>query len=426
MGSCESLNESKTYKQKSKHSYRYDDNKIYNHNNLKQYEKDSNIRYNRQIRTDSDNSNSNNIEKNLIETQISQESINSQENSLFYPSPNNPSQFLLYQNQSRNTLTKFNDTLNNNNNNSTSLFYKNFNYNLNSSSEYYGTKMSLNTNTFDSIYASYIKNIRNFPYYCFNDLQTNQYENQYYMFKSTSQLQCQSKSPIYFIQLNQRQGENYELFSKIYQICYLRNESLINNITENKEIGDFLYLRTVIILLSKEKLPNKIDDIANRIALASYDSNNKCFYLEQLSSIIKSYCEICINIIFYFGIILKFISLSEYSQSLQNENYLIDDCYNCFQLSDYVIRNLTNSCEDFPIDNICFKWVRYISYNKLGKIHLNLNKNNNKSNNNNNHFFDNNEQDDENDDFDLVKAKIKYMINAEVLLKSIMGMKVFI
>ena len=191
--------------------------------------------------------------------------------------------------------------------------------------------------------------IEQFPYKRLSPYQIKAYENEYTSSKMIS--------PYKFIE-----KKNYSLlFSKIYELCFLKCEPLLNNLNDDKKAMNLLFLKTVIILLSENYLDKAVQDISNLLIELSYENNNKYLNINNLYLIIKNYCEICYQIIFYFVIAHNQFTEEQYYEYLNNDNILIQDKYSNIDIDIFCLNVLfDNSKGNSKLDEITTEWSDYI------------------------------------------------------------------
>ena len=192
--------------------------------------------------------------------------------------------------------------------------------------------------------------IAQFPYNRLSPYQIIAYENEYTSSKMIS--------PYKFIE-----KKNYSLlFSKIYELCFLKCEPLLNNLNYDKKAMNLLFLKTVIILLTENYLDKVLKDISNLLVELSYENIINYININKLYFIIKNYCEICYQIIFYFIIAYNQFTEEQYYEYLNNENILIEDKYSNIDIDIFCLNFLfdNNSKGNSKLDEITTEWSNYI------------------------------------------------------------------
>ena len=233
-----------------------------------------------------------------------------------------------------------------------------------------------------------------FPY---NNISQNQvllYENEYTENKIVS--------PYKFIE-----SKNYgKLFNKIYELCFLKCEPLLNNINDDKKIINFLFFRSVIILLRDNILERTSEDIINSLIDFSYDNISNYINKDKFKIIIKSFCEICYQILFYFFIASNQFTEDQYYEYLSDSNFLMNDKYSNVDIDIFCLNLIyENENGDYKLEEIVNQWSDFICEN-INNEELNKNK----LNDNNIKLF-------------VLKNKIKEMINPFHLFEVIAGLK---
>lgn len=249
-------------------------------------------------------------------------------------------------------------------------------------------KNSKSQTDYEKLNEDYKRCIQLYPYSNLNPIQVNQYENEYTSIKLIS--------PYKFIE-NKKYSN---LFSKIFQLCFLKCEPYLNNIFDDKKTSNLIFLRTVIILLDEQNLGTKINDIANIIITSSYEVNQKYINKKILISKIKNFFELCYNILFYFVIMLNYLTELEYIDFLDKPGAKLENKYSNINLDDYCLDKLGKPSEQ-KMENIINKCTSYVC-SPLKK--------------------DNDNSEDNNDKIrDSIKEKFSNFLNAYILLRVMCG-----
>lgn len=269
------------------------------------------------------------------------------------------------------------------------------NININYSPDY-DEQISKNEK-YQKLIAYFKVNINQFPYNSLSQNQIISYEIEY----TSSKL----ITPYKFIET-----KNYSLlFIKIYELCFLKCEPLLNNINDDKKKINLLFLRSVFILLSENNLDKTVSDVSNSLIELSYENNvNQLnININEFSQKIKSYCEICYQILFYFIIACSQFTEEQYYEYLSNQNVLIQDKYSNIDIDIFCLNMIfDNSKGNYELDEIISQWSDFI----CGKI------------NNSKEFEGDNFQNTE-INISLIKSKIIYMVNPYHLLQILSGIK---
>ena len=252
----------------------------------------------------------------------------------------------------------------------------------------------LNEDIYQKLLTYFNSKVNIFPY---NNISQNQvllYENEYTENKIVS--------PYKFIE-----SKNYgKLFNKIYELCFLKCEPLLNNINDDKKIINFLFFRSVIILLRDNILERTSEDIINSLIDFSYDNISKYINKDKFKIIIKSFCEICYQILFYFFIASNQFTEDQYYEYLSDSNFLMNDKYSNVDIDIFCLNLIyENENGDYKLEEIVNQWSDFICEN-INNEELNKDK----LNDNNIKLF-------------VLKNKIKEMINPFHLFEVIAGLK---
>lgn len=253
----------------------------------------------------------------------------------------------------------------------------------------------INNEKYQKLLSYFSVSVEQFPYKKLSPYQIIAYENEY----TSSKL----ITPYKFIQ-----SKKYSLlFSKIYELCFLKCEPLLNNISDDKKVTNLLFLRTVIVLLNENYLDKTNEDISNSIIELSYENNNNYLNNRNLYMKIKNYSEICYQILFYFILAYSQFTENQYYEYLDNPNILIQDKYSNIDIDIFCLNILfDNSKGNNKLDEINTQWSEFI----CGQIK------------------DSNAIDDDNflsseQKISFIKKKINWMINPYHLLQILAGIK---
>ena len=219
---------------------------------------------------------------------------------------------------------------------------------------------------FDYIRVKFRTIIINYPFINFGENQQEEIENEYV---------SSNFSPYRFIET-----KNYpNLFSKLYEICFLKCEPILANITDDTKKANLIFFRTVIFMLSNLVDIERKKDLIKTIIVESYDPDQKKHNIDDLKNEILSLSEVCSEIIIYFGMLPQFIDNDELNKVLTEQDYLLNNKYPKVDLDVFFfekIKSLIKNKNDNEI--IKQKWYDFI----IEPI-LNENGNDNASNSNN-------------------------------------------
>ena len=219
---------------------------------------------------------------------------------------------------------------------------------------------------FDYIRVKFRTIIINYPFINFGENQQEEIENEYV---------SSNFSPYRFIET-----KNYpNLFSKLYEICFLKCEPILANITDDKKKANLIFFRIVIFMLSNLIDMERKIDLIKTIIVESYDPDQKKHNIDDLKNEILSLSEVCSEIIIYFGMLPQFIDNDELNKVLTEQDYLLNNKYPKVDLDVFFfekIKSLIKNKNDNEI--IKQKWYDFI----IEPI-LNENGNDNASNSNN-------------------------------------------
>ena len=211
----------------------------------------------------------------------------------------------------------------------------------------------VNNDIYQKLLSFFKSKVNQYPYNTLSEKEIIILENEY--------IENKMISPYKFIE-NQNYGK---LFNKIYELCFLKCEPLLNNINNIDSKGiNLLFYRIVIILLRENTFDKNIEDIINSFIELSYDNISNYINKEKFNLNIKSFCEICYQIIFYFYIASNQFTEEQYFEYLNNPNVLINDKYSNVDIDIYCINLLfENDKDNLKLAEIIEQWFNYISKN---------------------------------------------------------------
>ena len=130
---------------------------------------------------------------------------------------------------------------------------------MNQPIEYLFQEKKENEEIYQKLISYFNSKVNLFPYNKMSQEQILLYENEYTEYKIIS--------PYKYIET-----KNFgKLFNKIYELCFLKCEPLLNNINDDKKSVNLLFYRSVIILLRIKALNKTTDDIINSIIEFAYE-----------------------------------------------------------------------------------------------------------------------------------------------------------
>ena len=252
----------------------------------------------------------------------------------------------------------------------------------------------INNEKYQKLLVYFNMAIQQFPYNRLSPYQIISYETEY----TSSKL----IPPYKFIET-----KKYSLiFNKIYELCFLKCEPLLNNIYDEKKITNLLFLRSVIVLLTENYLDKTVQDISNTIIEFAYENNNnKILNINNLYMLINNYCEICYQILFYFIIAYSQYTEEQYYEYLNNQNILIEDMYSNSDIDIFCLNTLFNNNKgNYKLEEITTQWSDFICNKKNSIEEYNI------------------EKDEKN--ITNIKKKIITMINPYHLFQILAGIKI--
>ena len=201
---------------------------------------------------------------------------------------------------------------------------------------------------YNKLLGYYKLSVEQFPYKRLSPFQIIEYENEYISSKMIT--------PYKFIETK----NNSKIFTKIYELCFLKSEPLLNNISDDKKAINLLFLKTVIILLNENYLDKALEDISNLIIQLSYDSNN-FIKKDNFYQKIKNFCEICYQVIFYFIVAYNQFTEEQYYEYLNNQNMLMQNKYTNIDIDIFCLNTLFNNLQGADkLDEITSQWSEFV------------------------------------------------------------------
>ena len=142
------------------------------------------------------------------------------------------------------------------------------------------------SDSFENLRTYYKIQIKSTPFGNFSPLQEEQFEAEFVSSKLLS--------PYKYIET-----KNYpDLFTKLYEICYLKCEPILGNITEDKKESNLLFFRVMLFLMGnvsylnrKADTAKKIGGIEPRVAMLSFStkgSGNDAKFYDTVSKVQKA------------------------------------------------------------------------------------------------------------------------------------------
>ena len=276
---------------------------------------------------------------------------------------------------------------------------------LNKPLEYLTNSINLDFNkdtkknsSYDILISKFKRNIKNFPFADLSSKEIEQYLKDY--------MSSKMEAPYKFI----RKMGGTKLFVKTSEICFLKCEPLLNNINENKNITNLLFLRTVTILLSEENLNNIVYENFNTLIQSSFENENRIFNKSKIIEGIRNYCEICYQIIFYFILGINEFTEEQYLEFLSNENILLENKFNNAAIDDFCLNKYFGKNENTnKMEEIINQWEEFVCKD-IEKINEYQSYRN--SENKNDKYISNS-----------IKVRFAFMSNSYNLLRIIGGFK---
>ena len=265
---------------------------------------------------------------------------------------------------------------------------------MNQPIEYLFQEKKVNEEIYQKLISYFNSKVNLFPYNKMSQEQILLYENEYTEYKIIS--------PYKYIET-----KNFgKLSNKIYELCFLKCEPLLNNINDDKKSVNLLFYRSVIVLLRIKALNKTTDDIINSIIEFAYENNSGYINKNKFCVKIKNFCEICYQILFYFFIAYNQFTDEQYFGYLSYKSILMNDKYSNVDIDIFCLNLIYgNDKGNFKLEEIVSQWSDFIcdsiNFEKLN--YDNLNKNN--------------------IILSFLKNKIKEMINYNRLFEVLSGLK---
>ena len=145
------------------------------------------------------------------------------------------------------------------------------------------------------------------------------------------------------------------MFSRKYFFC--------KQIYKKYARNNLLFFKTVILLLNENNsdLEQKLKETANLILELSSETKSHFINQESLYKKIKSYSEICYQILFYFVIANSQFTDQQYYECLNNQNILIQDKYSNIDIDIFCLNTLfENSKGEYKLDEMTNQWADFV------------------------------------------------------------------
>jgi hypothetical protein len=311
---------------------------------------------------------------------------------------------------SKNNINNQNINNNNDNNYNNNIYINNINKN-----NVVPISQKFSSDCYDALRVHFTSNKKKFPFLNFTPNLFDTFENDYL---STN------LSPYKFIKNN-----NYDiLFTKLYEITYLKCEAIMGNISENSKENNLFFFRTVFFYFSNIIYNKRKIELSKKLFINCYDTNQNKHNIYILKNILMNFIEVCNNIICYLGFLNFFVNESDLMQSLNDNNYLIENKYTIVELDNFILEKITKkngNKKKINLKLIQNEWINflltpllnenyYLNYNnKIGNNIIEINKKKLKN------FEIINDEDQEE-----IIYRIVHMLNSENFMEVIFGYEV--
>ena len=150
-----------------------------------------------------------------------------------------------------------------------------------------------------------------------------------------------------------------EIFKLLYQVCYLKCEPILVNITEEKKESDLIFFRIVLLYLVYCQSFFLKQDTANKLLLNSYNQNEKKYNIELLKKILLETAELCIEILIYMNLITFYLQENELKLVLQNDMELLRGKYMKVDLDNFFFAQSAKYIK-LNLESIKEQWLYFI------------------------------------------------------------------
>ena len=219
---------------------------------------------------------------------------------------------------------------------------------------------------FDYLRVQFRNIIQNYPFINFGEHQQEEIENEYV---------SSNYSPYRFIE-----SKNFQnLFKKLYEVCFLKCEPILANITDDKKKANLIFFRIVIFMFSNLVDIERKKDLIKIILVESYDQDQKKHNIEYLKQEILSLSEVCSEILIYLGMLPQFIEEKELMKVLTEQDYKLNNKFPKVDLDNYYFDYMKTKVKN-DNEKIKQKWFDFIIeplLNEEGKESINNNNNTN-------------------------------------------------
>ena len=163
-------------------------------------------------------------------------------------------------------------------------------------------------------------------------------------------------SPYKFIE---KENTYPEIFKLLYQVCYLKCEPILGNITEEKKESDLIFFRIVLLYLVYCQSFFLKQDTANKLLLNSYNQNEKKYNIELLKKILLETAELCIEVLIYMNLITFYLQENELKPVLQNDVELLRGKYMRVDLDNFFFDQSAKHIK-LNLESIKEQWLYFI------------------------------------------------------------------
>ena len=258
------------------------------------------------------------------------------------------------------------------------------NKNINENNNYYINNSNLNnivpihqensSDCYNDLRVHFTSNKKKFPFLNFTQNLFDNYENDYL---STN------LSPYKYIN-----NKNYDIiFTKLYEITYLKCEAIMGNLSQNIKENNLIFFRLVIFYFSNIIYNKKKIELAKKLFINCYDTNQNKHNIENLKNILMNFIEVCNNIICYLGFLNFFVNELNLMEFFNDNNNLIENKYSIVDLDIFVLEKITKkngNKKKITLNLIQKEWINflmapllngnYYNNNKVGNNFIEINK----------------------------------------------------
>lgn len=175
-------------------------------------------------------------------------------------------------------------------------------------------------------------------------------------------------SPHEFI--NEKFSSN-TLFKRLYMLAYLKCSPIINVVMgDNAKSSNLFFFEISMFMLSNAPAPERKKDLAKNIIMEAFDINKGKHNLKNLRECIRTFVNVAMIIMIYFGMIFIFIEDEEKQRVFEagDTNIKIDNHYDMSELDNFFFDKFSQNIHKEMNENFILNIWEYFLIVPLGLL----------------------------------------------------------